>query len=174
LAASLLCLHPATHPIADICSLSSIVAPELPRTATGKTEPRITRITRINKTFVLGSDRRYPHCYRWKSSCSAKIFLSILGKSFTGGRLLAMEIRPTPSPSRSSCVLLRPIRVISVIRGQKTSVAAEPRWVIRGPIKSRSRATPRSRVFQFSAFQMLVFPMCVRFRQTIQEERLFS
>ena len=78
LAASLLCLHPATHPIADLCSLSSIVAPELPRTATGKTEPRITRITRINKTFVLGSDRRYPHCYRWKSSCSAKIFLSIL------------------------------------------------------------------------------------------------
>ncbi len=46
--------------------------------------------------------------------------------------------------------------------------------VIHGPIKSRSRATPRSRVFQFSAFQMLVFPMCVRFRQTIQEERLFS
>jgi GxxExxY protein len=75
---------------------------------------------------------RHPHCYRVNSPRLAKIFSGSLRNSFIRGRLSVMGIRPTLS--FLTVILCGPLSHLRYQRNprSKLSVAAEPRWVIRG------------------------------------------
>jgi len=62
-----------------------------------------------------------------------------------------MGIRSNSVPSTFFSAVLCPIRVISVIRGQ-TSIAAEPRWVIRGLFNLLLMESPRRGILHDLAF----------------------